>query len=314
MDFFTHSIFGALMYILFLKEVTFDYFFLAIFFAFLPDLDIFIMPFKRFFKSNYLEHRGGSHSYVIGIILSAIISVIYSSLTLKSFLIAWIIGMVFYGIHISLDLLTTTKIPCFYPISKNEYCFNVEKAGSSFTFLTSWIFLIINLLIYNISPELFLFVMVINIYTYFTLIYYLYRIVTKIWINLHLKDNQKYFPGVLPFFYIIFESEIVHNGISLRLEKKSHFSKSKLLYKNKAILDSEEMVFFKKGIELCNKYYYYAKWTILPIFFRNKGVFSVRFYFLETMIHGRTNYIQYDFDTFTQKVADFNRGYGRILS
>lgn len=313
MDFFTHSIFGALMYILFLKEVTFDYFFLAIFFAFLPDLDIFIMPFKRFFKSNYLEHRGGSHSYVIGIILSAIISVVYSSLTQKSFLIAWIIGMVFYGIHISLDLLTTTKIPCFYPISKKEYCFYVEKAGSSFTFLTSWIFLIINLLIYNISPELFLFIMVINFYTYFTLIYYLFRILTKVWINLHLKYNQQYFPGVLPFYYLIFESEIVQNGISLRLEKKSLFSKSKLLYKNKAFLDSEEMVFFKKGIEMCNEYYYYAKWTILPIFFRNKGVFSVRFYFLETMIHGRTNYIQYDFDTFTQKATDFNRGFGRIL-
>ena len=84
------------------------------------------------------------------------------------------------------------------------------------------------------------------------------------------------------------------------------------IYKNKSILDSEEMVLFKKGIELCNEYYYYAKWTSLPIFFRNDGVFSIRFFFLETMVHGRTNYIQFDFDTFTQQVVDFNRGYGRI--
>ena len=300
------------MYILFLKEVTFEYFFLAIFFTFLPDLDIFIMPLKRIFKSNYLDHRGGSHSFVIGIILSAIIGLIYSFLTQKSFFIAFIIGTVFYGIHVSLDLLTTTKIPCFYPISKREYCFYVEKAGSSFTFLTSWIFLITNILIFHISPEPFLFVMVINFYTYFTLLYYLYRILTKVWVNLHLNDNQKYFPGVLPFYFSIFEYEITDDGISLYIESRSHFSKSKVIYKNKSILDSEEMVLFKKGIELCNEYYYYAKWTSLPIFFRNDGVFSIRFFFLETMVHGRTNYIQFDFDTLTQKVVHFNRGYGRL--
>jgi len=312
MDFFTHSVFGALMYILFLKEVTFDYIFLAIFFSFLPDLDIFIMPLKRFFKSNYLEHRGGSHSYIIGIMMSAIISIIYSFLTQKSFFIAFIVGIVFYGLHVSLDLLTTTKIPCFYPISKREYCFYIEKAGSSFTFLTSWIFLIINLLIYNISPELFLFMMVINVYTYFTLFYYLYRILTKVWISLHLKENQKYFPGVFPSYYIIFESEIVHNGISLHLEKKSHFSKSKLLYKNNVILNSDEMVLFEKGEKLRKDNYYFAKWTVLPIFFKNEMVFSIRFFFLEPMVKARGMYIQYDFSLLTHQLISFNRGSGRI--
>ncbi len=311
MDIFTHSIFGALMYILFLREVTFDFFFLAVFFALLPDLDIFIMPLKRIFKSNYLEHRGGSHSYIIGIIMSAIISAIYSFLTQKSFLIVWIIGMVFYGIHVSLDLLTTTKIPCFYPISKREYSFYVEKAGSSFTFLTSWIFLITNILIFNISPEFFLFVMVINFYTYFTLIYYLYRILTKVWVNRHLKDNQKYFPGVLPFYFIIFESEIVNNGISLRLERKSHFSKSKILYDNKTILNSDEMVLFEKGMKLCKDNYYFAKWTVLPIFFRNEGIFSIRFFFVEPMVRARAMYIQYDFSLVTQQLIGSNQGYGR---
>lgn len=312
MDFFTHTVFGALMYILFLKEVTFEYISIAIFFSFLPDLDIFLTPLKRIFKSNYLEHRAGFHSYVIGTLMSAIVSVIYSVLTQKSFLIAFVIGIVFYGLHVTLDLLTTTKIPYLFPLSKKEYCFYVEKAGSSFTFITTWIFLIILILMYHNSAELFLFVRVINFYTYFFLIYYLYRILTKVWINLHLKDNQKYFPGVFPFYFVIFEHEFTHNGISLCIEKKSHFSKSKVIYKNQSVLNSEEMVFFKKGIEMCNKYYYYAKWTILPIFFRNNGIFSIRFFFLETMVHKRTNYIQFDFDTFTQDVVNFNRGYGRI--
>ncbi len=314
MDIFTHSVFGALLYIFFLKEVTFDYIILAIFFSFLPDLDIFLYPLKRIFKSNYLEHRGGSHSYIIGIIISAILTIPFSIFRNKSFFIAWIIGSAFYGLHVSMDLLTTTKIPYLYPISKKEYSFYVEKAGSSFTFLTSLIFLIILLVMYYNSASLSLFMSVINFYTYFYLFYYLYRIIAKVWINLHLKDNQKYFPGVLPFYYTIFEYDITHDGVSLCIEKKSHFLTSKVIYKNHSVLKPEEMILFKKAIELCNEHYYYAKWTVLPIFFRENDLFSVRFFFLETMVRGRTHYIQFNFDTYTQQYIDSNQGYGHITS
>jgi len=72
MDFFTHLVVGALMYLLFMRDVTLDFLFIAIFFSVLPDLDIFLMPLKRIFNSNYFEHRGGSHSYIIGIIVASI--------------------------------------------------------------------------------------------------------------------------------------------------------------------------------------------------------------------------------------------------
>jgi membrane-bound metal-dependent hydrolase YbcI (DUF457 family) len=312
MDFFTHLVFGVITYTFFLKEVTFIYFFYAMFFAILPDLDIFLSPLKRVFKSNYLEHRSGSHSYVIGIILAGIIGAIYSILTQQSFFIVWSIGLIFYGIHVSLDLLTTTKIPCFYPISKKEYCFYVEKAGSSFTFLTSWIFIASLLIVYNFFPDITLFFLVINIYTYFIVVYYIYRIVTKVWITSHLKENQKYFPGVLPFYFIIFEKEIVNNNISLRIEKRSHFSKTKIIYKNNSNLTLQEMSIFNKGMELCMKNYYFAKWTVLPIFFRNYGVFSIRFFFLEPMVHSRALFVQYDFDMNTERIMGDNQGYGRF--
>ena len=154
MDFFTHSVFGGLLYILFLKDVTFDYFFIALFFSVLPDLDIFLFPLKRIFKSNYLDHRGGSHSYIVGIIISAILNIFFSIFRTRSFIVSWIIGSAFYGLHLSMDLLTTTKIPYLYPISKKEYSFYVEKAGSSFTFLNSWIFLIILLIMFHNSAPL----------------------------------------------------------------------------------------------------------------------------------------------------------------
>lgn len=312
MDIITHIIFGALMYTFFLKEVTFDYLFYAMFFAILPDLDIVLSPLRRISKSNYLEHRSGSHSYFMGVIVSAMIGGIYSILTQQSFIILWIIGIIFYGIHVSLDLLTTTKIPCFYPISKKEYCFYVEKAGSSFTFLTSLIFITILLIVYFNVPDIALSFLVINIYTYFLLIYYIYRILTKIWIGTHLNENQKYFPGVLPFYYYIFEKEIQNNNISLRIEKKSHFSRSKILYKNNSILSSQEMEFYKRGMELSMEDYYIAKWTILPKFLRYNGIFSIRFFFLEPMIHSKAMYIQFDFDKNTEELIRYNQRFGHI--
>ncbi len=312
MDFFTHLVFGALMYILFLKDVTFDFILYAMFFAILPDLDIFITPLKRVFKSNYLEHRSGSHSYVIGVLISAIVGIIYSLETQQSFFVVWIIGSIFYGIHVSLDLLTTTKIPCFYPVSKKEYCFYVEKAGSSFTMLTSWVFIFSLLIIYNHFPNFFLLVLTINIYTYFIVFYYLFRIFTKVWVNSHLTENQKYFPGVLPFYFVVFEKAIVNNNISLQIEKKSLFSNPKIVFKNNSNLSSKEMELFKKGMDLCMKDYYYAKWNVMPIFHRKEGVFSIRFFFLEPMVKARAMYIQYNFDISTQKTLDYKQSFGRI--
>ncbi|MBY9018805.1 MAG: metal-dependent hydrolase [Candidatus Lokiarchaeota archaeon] len=310
MDIFTHLVFGALTFNLFQNVGISNYLLLILFFSILPDLDIFITPLKRKFKSNYLEHRSGSHSYIIGLILSIIICGIFSIITSEPFLIAWVLGIFFYGIHISLDLLNTTKIPCFYPISKKEYCFYVEKAGSSFTLLTSWIFIISLLVVFNNFPSFFL--AVINIYTNFTIFYYLYRILTKIWINSHLKENQKYFPGVLPFCFVIFEKEIIDNNLSLLVERKSHFSKSKLIHKSKSILTPQEMIFFKEGIEMYKENYYFSKWTVLPIFIRTNDVFSIKFFFLEPMVHSRAMYIQYNFDMNSRKIISNDRSFGHI--
>jgi membrane-bound metal-dependent hydrolase YbcI (DUF457 family) len=312
MDFFTHLVFGALMYLLFLKEVTFNYLFYAMFFAILPDLDVFISPLRRVFKTNYLEHRSGSHSYVIGIILSAIIGGIYSISTQQSFFIIWIIGMVFYGIHVSLDLLTTTKIPCFYPISKREHCFYVEKAGSSFTLLTSWIFITSLLIVFHFFPNIILMFLVINIYTYFTIAYYGFRIFTRVWIGSHLKDDQKYFPGVLPLYFFIFEKKFAINNLSLSIEKKSHIAKPKLIYNNSFNLTPQEMDFFKKSAEKRMEHYYFSKWTVLPVFLRNNEIFSVRFFFLEPMIRTRASYIQFDFDTINERLIGYERRFGHI--
>ncbi|MFW9829455.1 MAG: metal-dependent hydrolase [Candidatus Thorarchaeota archaeon] len=312
MDLFTHLVFGALMYILCLKDVAYNYLLLAIIFSILPDLDIFLTPLKKIIKSNYLEHRGGSHSYIIGIIISSIGGILYSLITQQAFFIAWIISMVFYSLHVSMDLLTTTKIPYLYPLSKREYCFYAEKAGSFFTMLNSITFLILLGILFYSSANLFLFSLLINSYTYFFIIYYLYRIISKSWFSSKLKNNQKYLPGILPFYYTIYDHDIKDNEVSLALEKRSHFSNTIEIKNFNMILDSEELFLFKKGIELCKKDYYYAKWTLFPIFIKNQDIFSIRFFFLETMMSKRTMCIEFSFSKSTQELISFQRGSGRI--
>ena len=314
MDIITHLVVGALIYIF-----TFQYFapgilFYALFFAILPDLDLFLTPLRRKLKSKYLEHRSGSHSYIMGILMSAIIGSFYSFFTQQSFFMVWIIGIIFYGIHISLDLLNTTKIPCFYPISKKEYSFYVEKAGSSFTLLTSLIFIISVILAFRFSQDASLARFIIYFYAYFNLIYYCYRIFTRIWIISHLSNNQKYFPGILPTTYYILERESRNNVLSFSLIKKSHIAREKVLYKNKVTLMPEEEILFKKSVEICKKDYYHSKWTILPIFSQNDSIFSVRLFFIEPLIHSRALYVQFDFNIYSEELLASDQRFGRLTS
>ncbi|MHA1473020.1 MAG: metal-dependent hydrolase [Promethearchaeota archaeon] len=310
MDLFTHLVFGALTYLLFMRDVTLDFLVIAVFFSVLPDLDVFLMPLKKIFKSNYFDHRGGSHSYIIGIIVASIFSGLLFFLRQRPFFIIWIIGSLFYGLHVSMDLLTTTRIPYLFPISRKEKSYNVEKAGSFFTMLNSMIFLIGSMLIAINSTDIIALKFFIDIYTIFFIIYYVYRISSKLWYSSRLTKDQKYFPGVLPFFFIIFNRAFVDNELSLSIVRKSHFSKSQEIFNAKTVLADEEMVFFEEGMAHCNKYYYFAKWTAVPIFTRKEDVFSIRFFFIETMMRKRTMFIQYDFDTVTQQMISFKRSSG----
>ncbi|MBY8987339.1 MAG: metal-dependent hydrolase [Candidatus Lokiarchaeota archaeon] len=312
MDFFTHLVFGGLTYLLFLKEVTLEFFFLATFFSILPDLDVFLTPLKRIIKSKYLDHRGGSHSYIIGIIISFIISLISSPFTHQPFFLVWIIGIIFYSLHVSMDLLTTTKIPYLYPLSKKEHSFYVEKAGSFFTFVNSIILLILPAFFIRLFAEIFFIHLYINVYTSFFMIYYFYRILSKIFISRTLDNNQKYFPGILPFYFRIYIHEIIGDEIVSSIEKKSHFSKKTDIIKTRATLSAQEKSFFEKAEELNNNHNYFVKWTSFPIFIRKEGTFSIKFFFLETMMRRRNMFIQYDFDIDTQNFIGANQGSGRI--
>ncbi len=211
-----------------------------------------------------------------------------------------------------MDLLTTSKIPYLYPLSKKEYCFYVEKAGSLFTMISSIVFLILlGLLVYN-SSDIFLLNLYANVYTIFFIAYYIYRILSKILISLDLKKDYKYFLGISPFNYFLYKFNYSGSKISQSIEIKSHFWKKRKIHSVDNILDTEEKEIFMKAIEKCQQIYYYTKWTLFPIFVRNGFIFTVKFFFLETMIKNRTMYIQFDFNKLTHNLINTSRGSGII--
>jgi hypothetical protein len=63
---------------------------------------------------------------------------------------------------------------------------------------------------------------------------------------------------------------------------------------------------------LCNEYYYFAKWTAIPTFIRKESIFSIRFFFIETMMRRRTMFIQFDFDLLSRQIIKFNQGSGHL--
>ena len=63
---------------------------------------------------------------------------------------------------------------------------------------------------------------------------------------------------------------------------------------------------------LVNANYYLAKWTMFPLFIRNDEMFSIRFYFIETLMRNRTMNVQYDFSVIDQQLIKVRQGYGLI--
>ena len=311
MDLFTHLLVGFVMYTSVFGNMATEFLFIALLFAVLPDFDIILTPLRRWIKSDYMEHRGGSHSYLIGMIVSIVVNLIYIPITGKNFILGWLIGSIFYALHISMDLLTTTKIPVFYPISKKELSFYSEKAGSLFTMIVSFGFLAVLTPIYRMGDFPLFRVMSYAIAIFF-LVYYVYRVLLKLKISKNLTSNQKYLPGILPFYYLIYESEISENHITVKLNKNSLLTKNQPIVDFKTAFSENEYKLYQKALQMCNEDYYRNKWTKFPIISRENNHFSIKFFFLETMMNGRTMSLLFNYDFNNERYEELIQSYGRI--
>ena len=311
MDFFSHFFLGFLISALFFNILDLDFFIFAAIVSMLPDFDIFLYPLIKRIKNKYfLSHRGGSHSYVIGLILAPMAGGIFYIITKKSFILALIVGFIFYSMHITFDLFSTQRIPIFYPFSKKEYKLSIDNSLSSFLLVFSIVNLVTFLIFYIFWPIMYFSSSVWMFYFTLYLIYFIYKAITRIWFKIKLPENCVFIPGNLPFIYFIYETFTFDNHIVFRLTKKFQFvSKSNIIIENAIKTQSEEMFYFEKTKQISKEYRYFLKMdTIFPIIQFNKDTIEVTLFLAQSYFNGYAYFIRIIFNKFNTEVLKVYKG------
>ena len=145
----------------------------------IPDIDVLWSPFLGK-KSPYARHRGASHSIPFVICYSLVFSIIFYyffNLNIILFLPAAILtGLT----HICCDVLTTWGVPVFWPFSKREIRFDIDRAINPYfmAFSTFNIFFLYSLSLINFNYNLYL--IIIAAETLLIILYFISRVLLKL--------------------------------------------------------------------------------------------------------------------------------------
>ena len=311
MDFFSHFLIGVIISIFTLNEFSFSIVLYAGVMSVLADFDIILQPLQLIKKSTLLAHKGISHSFFYAAIVTSLTGSIFSIITGEQFFLAWLIGFLFYSLHNILDFLTASKIPILYPFSKKRYRFFIDRAINIFLATISGSIILFYFIIFFLWPELF-FSNLVKYILGFYILYFSYRIFTKIWVQFRLTKDIYYIPGILPFTYLIYVNKKSEENISFKLIKKFHFrSKNSNLIETEINLFSNEMKLFEKAVLLSKKYAFFSKWEfIIPLIEKDENNINVILFLAESFTSGHAYSLKIVFDLVKNKrvneVESFN--------
>ncbi len=305
MDFFSHFLIGILISIFTLNKLSLSIVLYAGVMSVLADFDIILEPLQLIKKSNLLAHKGISHSFFYAVIVTAITGSIFSIITGEQFFLAWLIGFLFYSIHNILDFLTASKIPILYPISKKRYRFFIDRAINIFLATISGSIILFYFIIFFLWPELY-FSNLVNYFLGFYVVYFTYRILTKIWVQFRLPKNMQYIPGIFPFTYLVYENKKSEENISFKLIKKFQFrSKNSKLIESEIKMFSNEMKLFEKAVLVSKKYSFFSKWEfIIPVIKKDEKNVIVILFLAESFTSGRVYSLKVVFDLAKNKLVN----------
>jgi membrane-bound metal-dependent hydrolase YbcI (DUF457 family) len=310
MDIFTHFIIGILACIYGLKSLPISFVIYGSIMAVITDFDIFLAPLRLIKKSKFLSHKGLSHSYFTALLFSFFTAILFTFITNENFLIAWIIGFLFYSLHVTLDLITASKIPIFYPFSKKRYRFFIDRAINLLLALISGLIVLSYFLMFFYLPELFFS----NLYHYifgFYLAYFSYRFISKIWVQFKLPKNSLYIPGILPFVYFIYENSSLENSNLYKFTKKIQFSnKNSLILQSELSKGSEDIKFFEKALKISKDYVFFTKWeAVIPLIEKNEDYYSILLLLTESYFSGSTYTLKVVFNRKTDTIKSISDGF-----
>jgi len=276
-----------------------------------PDLDVFLEPLQKIRKMYFLSHKAGSHSYIIGLIFTGIVSLIITIFRSCAFVEIWIAGFIGYSIHVSLDFFTASKVPILYPFSKREFRILADRAINPILGLFSGINLLVLLTSYYVNPDYYFFMNITSFYLYVYLILFGFRAILRIIIQIRSPKDSHYIPGFIPIFYLILENIESENNLAFRLFKRSIFSKKKKVLLSKQVSkNSNEMFFFEKTIELSRNYRFFHKWNaIFPFFKEDDELISVILVLAESYSRMSSHFLSVVFNKETNQIVSIKNGF-----
>ena len=314
MDFFTHFLMGILLSLFTLNSFDFSVVLYAVIMAVLADFDIILEPLKRIKDTHLLSHKGISHSYLFALIISGLTGIFFSLITQEPFFLAWIVGFLFYSLHITLDFLTASKIPLLYPFFRRRIRFFIDRA--------------INIALATVSGSIILFYFVIFFFwsslyfsplIYFILgfymIYFIYRIITKISVWLILPKNAHHIPGILPFSYLIYQNQSSEEVLTFKLTKKLQFrNKSKILFYTIIKKPSQKEDLYNLATQICRKYTFFLKWEyLLPYFKEDENLITLFLLLSESYFSGSFYSIKIQYDKKSNRILGLEDGFSKSI-
>ncbi|MFW9882062.1 MAG: metal-dependent hydrolase [Candidatus Thorarchaeota archaeon] len=312
MDIFTHILMGTLPCFLLLFKTSPEAIIFLWIMAIFPDMDIFVDPFTKKRNLYFLSHKAASHSYVMGIIITGIMSVPISLLRDVPLFEIWVTGAIGFSIHVSLDFFGASKVPIFYPFSKREFRIIADRAINPILALFSGINLLTLLIYYFIKPYYHVFIALTSFYLIIYFIYFGIRLILRIIVQLQLPKGSHYIPGFVPFFYLIYTRNSSGGSIKFKLDKRFAFSKKK-----KEILDQiflknkDEITYIEQTINISKDYRFFHKWnSIIPFIHQNEQRVHVILILAESYSKMRSYFISVVIHKETKKILSKKDGFG----
>ncbi|MFX0010198.1 MAG: metal-dependent hydrolase [Candidatus Hermodarchaeota archaeon] len=276
MDFFTHFLIGMLLGFYTLHPLGYNFVVYAGLMAILPDFDVLFSPLAKITKSNLFSHKAISHTLIFGVLISLLTSIPFSIITGESFFIAWLIGAIYYILHVFLDFLMASKVMLFFPFSKRKYRFFIDRAINFYLFLTTVsIMVIYTILFFYTTPTT---ILIISNYIFgFYVSYLSYRFLVKLWFHFKLTKQEKFIPGISPLNYYIYSANTNESEKQFKLTKKSVFSsKSTIILETSLKIDSPQAFFYEKSLLLAREYPFFTKWEDkIPIIIESEDTINV---------------------------------------
>jgi len=312
MDFFTHFLMGILLSLFTLNSFSFSIVLYGVIMAVLADFDIILEPLKRIKNTHLLSHKGISHSYLFALIISGLTGTVFSLITQEPFLLVWGVGFIFYSLHLTLDFLTASKIPLFYPIYKKRIRFFIDRAINFVLATISGLIILFYLTFFFLWPSLY-FSPIIYVILGFYLFYFTYRIITKVYVQLKLPKDAHYIPGIFPFTYLIYQNYSSNENLLFKLTKKLQFrNRNNSIYDIKIEKGSLKEELYRHALKICEKYVFFLKWEyILPKFEEDDKIITLFLLLSESYFSGSFYSINIQFDKYSNRIIGLEDGFSK---